>query len=457
MLHRLSVVVFAIGALAVQVLHGAPRENYLPNPGFEEGMKFWDLGSSPNGDIKLDDSVSHSGKKSLCMKYHTDADGRLSNYIVAANQLSAVLEPGRVYTVSGWIKIAGVPPGKTGPIAYFCEGHAERGHTPVVSGNTDPAKNNGWVFVSFHYTPPPSDSIGHQFRCQCHSTNDGMAGAVWFDDLKIEEGDKPTAFRPDWIEPAELYTRETPIPWFPVPLEFRCSLDVVTPHVELARPYCRRRAVLWAGFYNNARVGCELAERGDLTLDSVVLNASSVDAAGVRMHHEKCVEVLRARLGIEPKLPLERSPQVLVIEQGTFELLNHQDRVAILQRIGQGMGCVVPLGPIRVRDHPGAVVTPKIKELISSGRKTPAAGPRPRPHGDERRATPAMVSRHARHRNGLQRHAASRLSIDEQAARGCSRRRAAVAAGRKHDLDGDRLRPRGKRAGSRLPRLADNL
>ncbi|HEV3024923.1 MAG TPA: beta-galactosidase, partial [Pirellulales bacterium] len=202
-----------------------------------------------------------------------------------------------------------------------------------------------------------------------------MAGAVWFDDLKVEEGDQPTAFRPDWIDPTELYTRESQIPWFALPLEFRSSLDVVTPHVELARPYAGAAPrVLWAGFYNNARAGCELAERGDLTLDSVVLNASSVDAAGVRTLHEKCVEILRARLGVDPKLPPDRSPQVLLIEQGILELLNRQDRTAILERIAQGMGCVVLLGPIRVHDHPGAVATPKIKDLISAAEKRPQPG-----------------------------------------------------------------------------------
>jgi hypothetical protein len=239
-----------------------------------------------------------------------------------------------------------------------------------LSGNSNPAKNNGWVRVSFHYTAPLNNPIGHQFRCQCHTVNDGMAGAVWFDDLKVEEGGQPTEFRPDWIDPTELYTQESVIPWLPVPLDFRSRLDVVTPHVELARPYAGAAPrVLWAGFYNNARVGCELAERGDLTLDSVVLNASSVDSAALRTLHEKCVEVLRARLGIDPKLPPQRAPQILLIEQGILELLNRQDRTAILDHIAQGMGCVVLLGPIHVRDHPGAVATPKIKDLISAAEK----------------------------------------------------------------------------------------
>ena len=63
----------------------------------------------------------------------------------------------------------------------------------------------------------------------------------------------------------------------------------------MARPFAGGSPrVLWAGFFNNARVGGELAERGDLTLDSVVLNASSVDTTPVRVLHEKCVQVFAA-------------------------------------------------------------------------------------------------------------------------------------------------------------------
>jgi hypothetical protein len=374
-LHHLSIVVCAIAAFAAADSHAESRQNYLPNPGFEEGAKYWELCPSPNADVRIDDTVSHSGKRSLRIEYHRNVDARLGTYAYADLNLPAELETGHIYTFSGWIKIAGVPPGKNGPIAYLCEVHGDRGFSTPLSGNTDPAKNNGWVRVSFHYTPPPNDPHGHQFRCQCHSTNDGMAGAVWFDDLKVEEGDRPTEFRADWIDPTELYTRESIIPWLPVPLDFRCKLDVVTPNVDLARSFAGGKPrVLWAGFYNNARVGCELAERGDLTLDSVVLNASSVDSAGVRMLHEKCVEVLRSRLGIDPKLPSDRSPQVLVIEQGILELLSRRDRATILERVAQGMGCVVLLGPIHIRDHPGAVATPKIKELISAAAKLPQPG-----------------------------------------------------------------------------------
>jgi hypothetical protein len=374
-LQCLWLLLVAIAALYAEDLHGESRENYLPNPGFEDGEKSWTFLPSPNADIRIDDAVSHSGKRSLRVEYHKHVDPRLTSYNLALDSVPAVLKAGQVYTVSGWIKIAGVPPGKTGPIAYFCEAHGERGCSPTISGNTDPAKNNGWVRVSFRYVPPPNDSLGHQFRCQCHSEANGMAGTVWFDDLKVEEGDQLTEFRPDWIDPTELYTREAEMSWFPMRLDYRSSLDVVTPHVEMAQQHAGGAPrVLWAGFYNNGRVGCELAERGDLTLDSVVFNGSSVDATPVRTLHQKCVDVFRARLGIDPKLAPDRSPQVLVIEQGIFELLNRQDRTAILDRIGQGMGCVVLLGPIHVRDHPGAVATPKIKDLIAAAEKLPQSG-----------------------------------------------------------------------------------
>ena len=180
--------------LVPQAARGEPGENYLPNPGFEEGLKYWGTKSEGNGDITVDDKVSHSGGHSLRLEYHKNADSRMGTYLVAGNQLAAVLKPGQVYTMSGWIKIAGVPQGKSGPIAYLCEGHPGSGNSPRVSGNTDPAKNGGWVFVSFRYAAP-KDAETHQFRCQCHAATDGMAGTVWFDDLKLEEGDRPSTFR----------------------------------------------------------------------------------------------------------------------------------------------------------------------------------------------------------------------------------------------------------------------
>lgn len=374
-MQRISVVFFFLVVLTAAHLRGATtRENYLPNPGFEEGLKSWYVMPSPNADVKLDDAVSHSGKRSLRIEFHRDADSRLGTYSWAANFMPAVLKADRPYVFSGWIKIAGVPPGKSGPTAILCDAKVNRASSPPLHGNTDPTKNNGWVFVWFCYKVP-KDTDGHQFRCMIYGAADGMAGTVWFDDLKIEEGEEPTAFRPDWIDPSELYTSEPRVPWQAVPLDYRSRLDVVTPHVELARPLpAPTPRVLWAGFVNNARVGCELAERGDLILDSVVLNGSSTDAANVRMLHEKCVEVFRARLGVEPALPAEKRPQVLVIEQGTLELLDRQDRAAILDCIGHGMGCVVLLGPIRNGEHPGAVATPKIRELIAAAEKLPQPG-----------------------------------------------------------------------------------
>jgi len=371
---RIFIVLFGLSILAPYGARGESGENYLPNPGFEEGMKYWDSQSEGNGDVTLDDTVSHSGSHALRFQYRKDADGRLGSYLYAANQLPAVLKPGKVYTFSGWIKIAGVPPGKSGPVAYLYEAHANGGISPRLSGNTDPTKNNGWVFVSFRYTAP-RDAVAHQFRCQCHSTPDGMAGTVWFDDLKLEEGERPSAFRPDWIDSSELYSQEPEIPWLPLPADYRSSLAIVTPHVEIAQPYAGGTPrILWAGFYNNARTVCELAQRSNLTLDSVVLNASSIDMAGVRVIHQRCIEVFRARLGVEPKLSADRAPQVLVIEQGILELLNRQDRAAILDRVRQGMGCVVLLGPIHVPNHPGAIATPKIKELIDAAEKLPEPG-----------------------------------------------------------------------------------
>ena len=227
------IVLIALALLAARDLRGESRENYLPNPGFEEGLKYWESAPCPNADVKLDDAVSHSGKHSLRIAYHRDVDPRLGTYSWGDNWVNAVLKADRPYVVSGWIKIAGVPPGKSGPAAILCEANANRGSSPPVQGNTDPTKNNGWVFVWFHYKFP-KDANGHQFRCLVYAAPDGMAGTVWFDDLKVEEGEEPTAFRPDWIDPTDLYTHEPGVSRQVVPLDYRNRLEVVTPHAELA-------------------------------------------------------------------------------------------------------------------------------------------------------------------------------------------------------------------------------
>ena len=51
------------------------------------------------------------------MEYHREVDPRLGTVLYVAQWVPAVLKEGHVYTFSGWIKIAGVPPGKSGPSA----------------------------------------------------------------------------------------------------------------------------------------------------------------------------------------------------------------------------------------------------------------------------------------------------------------------------------------------------
>jgi hypothetical protein len=409
----ISILLSGRGLLA-QRREPGPQENYLGNPGFEQGSDYWQFFKNPNADIAIDDRVWHSGKHSLRMEYNAHVEDRLGLYMVAANQLNAILVPGRIYTFSGWIKIAGVPAGKLGPIAYLCE--AQSGEpSKQVQGNTDPAKNDGWVFVSMRYKAPAKVTM-HQFRCQCHTAPNNAVGTAWFDDLKLEEGETATAFRPDWVDPSELYSQEHDVPWLPVPLGFRSSLDVVTPHVEMARGFVGGKPrVLWAGFYNNARLGCELAERGDLVLDSVVVNGSSTDVTDVTTLHAKCVEVFRTRLGIEVgsrqkavgsgQRAGERSdnaslptayclpPTVLVIEQGMLELLNKTDRMAIVERIAQGMGCVVLLGPIYKHGHPGAIQTPKIQELVRAAEALRGEGSGQRAEGSRQKVEGTDVGR----------------------------------------------------------------
>ena len=151
---------------------------------------------------------------------------------------------------------------------------------------------------------------------------------------------------------------------------------------------------------------------------------------------------------------------MLIIEQGTLELLNRQDRAAILDCIGRGMGCVVLLGPIHNREHPGAVVTPKIRDLISAAEKLPPTRDADSPsHG--RVITALNVEQHPAWGRGtagietvysdmlqaVYRSIGKRPGARQQivsAVRSVERpcRPAAAATGGQHAMDGGRLRRR---------------
>jgi hypothetical protein len=360
-------------ALANASWAGEPsRENYQPNPGFEEGMKDWYPWKMQDATITTDDTVSHSGKKSLRLEYKELAR-RKETYLFAYGMLSDCFTPGRTYTASGWVKIAGVPLGKKGPVACLQDAGGQ-GESPRVQGPTDPAKDRGWLFVSFSFKATEKNR-GLGLRCLCDVPADCVPGTVWFDDLKVEEGDKPTAFRPDWIPATDFYTRG-PFIYFPMTTDYRCSTEVITPHVELGRPSVGGPLrLLWAGHWFSGRQACELAQRGDFQLDSVVFNGSNAFPAYWQRIHEDCIAVFRQRLEVEPTLMPDKAPQVLVLEQGSLESFAKHEREAILDRVKAGMGCVVLLGPTFSEKLPGEqFMTRKLKELTDASAKTTEPG-----------------------------------------------------------------------------------
>ena len=91
---RIFIVLLGLSILAQHDARGESGENYLPNPGFEEGMKFWVPGTEGNGDVTLDNAVSHSGSHSLRLEYRKDADSRLGSYLYASNQICRCSQTG---------------------------------------------------------------------------------------------------------------------------------------------------------------------------------------------------------------------------------------------------------------------------------------------------------------------------------------------------------------------------
>ena len=372
-MHRTLGVFLALASVHLSWAGEPSRENYLPNPGFEEGLKDWHPWKTQDATITTDSSVSHSGKSSLRLEYK-DLDRRKETYLFAYSMLSDCFTPGRTYTASGWVKIGNVPPSKKGPVACLQDGSG-LGESPRVPGPTNSTKDGGWVFVSFKFKATEKNR-GLGLRCLCDVPANCVAGTVWFDDLKVEEGDQPTAFRPDWIPATDFYTRG-PFIYFPMPPDYRCSTEVATPHVELARPSAGGPLrLLWAGHWFSGRQACELAQRGDFQLDTVVFNGSNAAPAYFQRIHEDCIAVFRQRLRAEPSSDRQRAmPQVLVIEQGSLESFAKPERDVILARVKKGMGCIILLGPTYSEKLPGEqFLTRKVKELLDGAGQMTESG-----------------------------------------------------------------------------------
>ena len=131
-------------------------------------------------------SQHYFGKQSLAIsvsKYEGTSRGRVHQDIS-----NTVLEPGKTYTLSGYIKTVGVVNGSSDNAgAFICaESHNSDGtftpsYSDFVVGNTDSAVDNGWQRVSTTFKVPENST-----KTRINLALKQSTGTVYFDGIQLE-------------------------------------------------------------------------------------------------------------------------------------------------------------------------------------------------------------------------------------------------------------------------------
>ena len=182
----------------------------------------------PKAEFAVDESVAHSGKRSIRI---SSADGADSSF-----QSIVIVQPYAKYRLSGWIKTRDLKPGTSrGALINL---HAMDIMTKAVSGTQD------WTRVEVVFDTAGTDAVS----VNCLFGGWGKAtGTAWFDDVRLEllsaRTLKPEAVdRYDKDHGPDLQIHLRPIHRTPRPLHLPGHLgrDARRPQILLS---CRRQGI----------------------------------------------------------------------------------------------------------------------------------------------------------------------------------------------------------------------
>ena len=167
---------------------GSNSVNLISNSNMETDSS-WTAGAwggSNTFNEEYSTSQHYFGTKSLAIsvsKYEGTSRGRVYQDIS-----NTVLEPGKTYTLSGYIKTVGVVNGSSDNAgAFICaESHNSDGtftpsYSDFVVGNTDSAVDNGWQRVSTTFKVPKNSS-----KTRINLALKQSTGTVYFDGIQLE-------------------------------------------------------------------------------------------------------------------------------------------------------------------------------------------------------------------------------------------------------------------------------
>lgn len=161
-------------------------QNIIKNPGFEEGLKYWDfLTYQKKPIVAADDSEKRSGKQSA--KVHIpnirmglDTDGKTE--LPLQQNMTKVLKPGTRYFVRLWVRSEGLTEdGKAADVRILVSYQYPGSGKERFSGTCPPCEGK-WVCARFFFTAEGEDLRFSLVYLKHHAVQSGTA---WFDDVFV--------------------------------------------------------------------------------------------------------------------------------------------------------------------------------------------------------------------------------------------------------------------------------
>ncbi|MEN6357892.1 MAG: beta-galactosidase [Armatimonadota bacterium] len=166
---------------SVNVRSAEANPNLIPNGSFEQpggngSAKWWSWGTRWTADTTctLDKTTAVSGRQSLRITNNTPLESPYTGLLTLTK--SVVVEPGKPYTLSAWIKSNG-----TG-VSSICAGAGWRYRVTLQP------TGGLWLPFSMTFTPDDADKNNLGIFVQSESPTKGL----WLDDFKLEQGESAT-------------------------------------------------------------------------------------------------------------------------------------------------------------------------------------------------------------------------------------------------------------------------
>jgi hypothetical protein len=188
------------GEMNITVQPTQANSNLVPNSSFEEisdnHLRYWRWDRrNTDATMAIDETIARSGKRSIKIMNGTSFGPHVYGWFGLVDGIP--VKPNTTYTISCYVRTEGAG------VAWIGGGRGWRVRTRFPRVTT----GGRWMRVWRSFTTEP-DERTFSLMVVTESPTEGF----WIDDVKLEEGDRPTLYIPDFEEPRASIELELPPP-----------------------------------------------------------------------------------------------------------------------------------------------------------------------------------------------------------------------------------------------------